>query len=62
MSKLLELVIVLCALTFPPFVSSVQGENIGKQEAERTARGMATSAAIVAIYQAFKRYNKEEEE
>lgn len=53
MTRLCELTLVLAALVVPSFLASMQGEHVGKQEAERTAKGMTASAAILGAYKLF---------
>lgn len=53
--KLAELLIVLAAIVIPPLMASKQGDNYGKNDLGRAAKGAVTAGVILQVYCVYKK-------
>ena len=59
MNKLIELIIVLLAITIPPALLSGAGDNYNRHDATRAVKITGSQAAILGAYGIFARRGKD---
>jgi len=59
--RLIELALVLAAIVVPSVLASRQGDNYGKNDIGRAAKGAATAAIILQVYSVYSKRKSDEQ-